>query len=94
MQRADQLLDASASELNTMLGGFYDELSEFNEDCAFLCEAFSAIAINNSTLDLASVGGLERSAYRLKQQAAVLQERLREIKELSSDGLGASICRH
>jgi hypothetical protein len=61
---------------------FYDDFTDFNDDCAFLCDAFaSLIAHSEEYLDERSIQGLERHAYWLKQRVSEFKERLRQIRE-------------
>lgn len=58
----------------------YDNFSDFSEDCAFLCDAFSSLFATSEALDNQSLRGLERSAYRLKRKVYELRSELNEIR--------------
>ena len=67
---------------------YYDEFSEFTEDCAFLCDAFACLADNQEILDPCTIHGLERHAYGLKQRTKEFREKLKKIRELHSAECG------
>lgn len=71
-----------ASSFAMELLNYYDEFTEFNEDCAFLCDAFAAIAASSENLDRYSINGFERNAFRLKRRAVELKEKLKAIREM------------
>jgi hypothetical protein len=64
----------------------YDELTEFAEDCSFLCEAFNVLATNNDRLDQYTLGGFERNAQWLKHRAIEIKLKLRIIRDIDSAG--------
>lgn len=59
---------------------FYDDFAAFNDDCAFLCDAFASLAANSEYLDERSIQGLERHAHCLKQRVSEFKERLNQIR--------------
>lgn len=60
---------------------FYDEFSEFNDYCAFLCDAFASVATVERELDDASAQGLKRSAQWMKERMEYLKTELKVIQE-------------
>ena len=60
---------------------FYDDFADFNDDCAFLCDAFACLVNNHECLDERSIRGLERNATLLKQRVNHFNNRLKEIRE-------------
>jgi len=70
--------------LSQALLNYYDEFANFNEDCAFLCDAFACLADNYEVLDEYSIHGLARNAHWLKQRTKELKERLKQIRTLDS----------
>ena len=63
---------------------YYDDFSEFNDDCAFLCDAFAALVTNSDYLDQQSREGFDRHTRQLKQKVQEFKERLRDIRTLAS----------
>ena len=59
----------------------YDEFTDFNDDCAFLCDAFAMLAANNEYLNECSIRGLERHAESLKRRSEGLKLKLEQIRE-------------
>jgi hypothetical protein len=59
----------------------YDEFSEFEANCAFLCDAVAALGATGSVfLEPASAGGLSLFTERVKAEASLLKEKLDEIR--------------
>lgn len=56
-----------------------DEYSEFNEYCAFFCEAVTLYALSNRTMDKASAHGLERFARSIREKSQHLDKWLQEL---------------
>jgi hypothetical protein len=75
--------EAASLQMSTQLLDYYDEFAEFSDRCAFLCDAFAAIAAHNESLDEHSVRGLAYSADWLKCRARELKEKLRTIQRSS-----------
>ncbi|MEE8056283.1 MAG: hypothetical protein V3T17_00385 [Pseudomonadales bacterium] len=73
-----------ASSLSSALTSYYDEFADFNEDCAFLCDAFVCLTANHENLDQYSIQGFERNALWLKRRVNELKESLKKIRELAS----------
>ena len=74
----------AAQSLSMALLQYYDDFTDFNEDCAFLCDAFASLAANSENMDQYSIRGLQRSAYWLKRRVAELKENLKQIRALHS----------
>jgi hypothetical protein len=75
--------------LATELLGYDDELSEFNDHCAFLCDAFAAIAARCDNLDESTIAGLSEHAQWLKQRTAASKarfQRIRQRAQIQEDG--------
>ena len=70
------------SLLSQALLSYYDEFVDFNEDCAFLCDAFACLVDNHEILNQYSIRGLARNAHWLKQRTKEFKERLKKIREL------------
>ena len=73
------------AEISLELVQYCDDFADFNEDCAFLCDAFACLAANNEDLDERSIRGLERHAYSLKQRVGEFKERLTQLKAHQSN---------
>ena len=59
---------------------FYDDFTDFNNECAFLCDAFSSLVNRHEFLNEQSIQGLERHADFLKNKMNVFKKRLAEMK--------------
>lgn len=70
------------AQLSLKLVQHYDEFSAFDEDCAFLCDAFSCLVANSEIMDQRSMSGLERQAESLKKQSSELKSSLKTIRAL------------
>jgi len=71
--------------LSLALLNFYDEFADFNEDCAFLCDAFACMVENHEYLDQDSTRGLSRNAYWLKRRTTKLKEVIKHIRSLEQE---------
>jgi len=77
----DQQERSEAAHLSLELLRYYDEFTAFNEECAFLCDAFASLAANSECLDEYSIHGMERHAHWLKSRVFELKESLKQIRE-------------
>lgn len=68
------------NSLSAELLSFYDDFSEFNEDCAFLCDAFSSLMEKSEGNSQASVSGFVNHADRVKSRVEGFKERLGLIR--------------
>lgn len=75
--------EAKPLPLARRLLDYYDEFAEFSDRCAFLCDAFAAMAAQGGGLDEGSIRGLAYSADWLKSRARELKEKLRAIQRSS-----------
>jgi hypothetical protein len=73
--------DSDRTDISLDLLKLYDDFADFNDDCAFLCDAFASLAANHECLDQDNINGLERHAYWLKQRVGEFKERIRQIRE-------------
>ena len=67
------------SDQNQRLIQLYDELAIFNENCSFLCDAFTNIIADCEGLDTATVLGAERQAQWLKKRINSFKDELQKI---------------
>lgn len=83
------MLDVTVSNtkacLSQALLQHYDEFAAFDEECAFLCDAFSCLAGHCEDIDSRTLSGLERHADNLKQKSYELRMQLKEIRALESE---------
>ena len=70
--------------LSQALLDYYDEFADFNENCAFLCDAFSCLVDNYELLDQTSIHGFARNAGWIKQRTGELKEKLKQIRTLDT----------
>lgn len=80
----------SEPEKNTSLNGrllsadlvsLYDEVTEFNDYCAFLCDACASLAMQNEMLGRASASGLTLSVDYLKARSERLKLMVKSLHE-------------
>lgn len=67
--------------LNPDLLRFYDEFSEFNDCCAFMCDALAHVSLKESYLDNNSAMGASRFCHWMKRRMQELKNELKEIHE-------------
>ena len=61
----------------------YDRLTEFSDQCAFLCDAFAAIPICEESIDPATARGMGLSARWIKDTVREIKSDLKDIHEQS-----------
>jgi hypothetical protein len=69
------------TELADELLHLYDEISEFNDCCAFLCDAFCSLAAEERALDTSTIEGLKCFSYWIKQRVAEVKAQLKTVQE-------------
>jgi hypothetical protein len=67
----------------------YDEFTQFSDQCAFLCDSFSAIPTQQEFIEPQTIGGihfysrwLKTRVLEIKSELRQVHEQLRELKEL------------
>jgi hypothetical protein len=70
--------------LATDLLHLYDEVAEFNDCCAFLCDAFASLAAAEEGLDGSTAEGLRCLSDWMKQRMEYLKRQLKRIQEKAS----------
>lgn len=70
----------TSKSLKKELLNLTDEFSEFTDQCAFLCDAFSSIAAKSEDIDQASVNGFDQQADWLKQEVQRFSLRLHQLQ--------------
>lgn len=68
MYESTQAPRQEEKSLPSELLAFYDEFSEFNDYCAFFCDAFANVASLEGGLDDSSIQGMKRSAQWMKER--------------------------
>ncbi|WP_039918151.1 hypothetical protein [Cellvibrio mixtus] len=58
----------------------YDDFTEFQSQCTFLCDAVVALAMSELVMDKWSVNGLHMNAVQVKQRAQVFGEKLHVLR--------------
>ena len=81
MPRSRRKRGHSREKLSNDLLALYDRLSEFSDQCAFLCDAFAAIAICDETIDPATARGIGFSAQWMKRRVQEVTLDLKRIHE-------------
>lgn len=70
-------------DLRTQLLVLYDDFVEFQGYSAFMCDAIVAMTAKGTEWDEASIRGISVLTREIKQRAASMKTRLREIHELN-----------
>lgn len=73
--------EKTPDKLTVRLLNFYDNFSEFNDYCAFLCDAFASVATQPGDLEDCSAHGLKRSAQWMKERMGMLKADLDVIQK-------------
>lgn len=82
MDRAEKELNKTEGiKLADELLSLYDEITEFNDCCTFLCDAFCSLAAEEHALDTSTVEGLKCFSYWIKQRMETVKARLKDIQE-------------
>lgn len=71
----------SREKLSNDLLALYDRLSEFSDQCAFLCDAFAAIPIHEEAIDPATARGIGLSAQWMRRRVQEITLDLKRIRE-------------
>lgn len=58
----------------------YDDFTEFQSQCTFLCDAVVALAMSELVMDKWSVNGLHMNAVQVKRRAEAFGERLQVLR--------------
>ena len=69
------------SLLSRDLMHLYDEMTELNDHCAFLCDAFACLAAEEDCMDDSTAHGLSRQAGWMKRQMEAFKAKLKQIYE-------------
>ncbi len=59
----------------------YDEITEFNDYCSFLCDAFSCLVAEEGGMEVSTVQGFSRQSDGMKRQMETLKEKLKKIHQ-------------
>ena len=70
-----------ASSVGDDLLNLYNEVTEFNDLCAFLCDAFASLAAGEEALDTSTIEGLKCLSHWMKQRMAEVKRQIMEIQE-------------
>ena len=71
------------SSLSHDLLHLYDEVTEFNDYCAFLCDAFACLAVEEDCMDASTAQGLSQLSHWMKRRMEALKLKLKKIQEKS-----------
>ena len=67
----------------TNLINLYDEFTEFNDYCSFLCDAFACIISQEEVIDEDTIKGLSRCSSWMKQRVKEIKAELNEIQQMA-----------
>lgn len=59
----------------------YDEVVEFNDYCAFLCDAVACLIVEDDYIDNTTAHGLGRFSHDIKRGMDALKSKLKQIYE-------------
>ena len=59
----------------------YDDFTEFQRQCTFLCDAVTALAMSGLVMDKWSVNGLQIYAGQVKERAEVFGKKLSKLRD-------------
>ena len=72
---------SQSSSVARELLNLYDNVSEFNDCCAFLWDAFASLAAEEEALDTSTIEGLECLSHWMKQRMVEVKRQIKEIQE-------------
>ena len=81
MSESEKSTSPSGPWLSAELLSLYDEVTEFNDYCAFLCDACAALAMQNEVLGRASASGLALSVGSLKARSEGFKRMVKSLHE-------------
>ena len=81
MSEIKQKSVTEASSLRQDILRLYDEFTEFNDRCSFLCDAFAGIVANHEYIDENTIHGFSRYSDWLKHQISEFKSKLKHIHE-------------
>ena len=81
MRRIRQKRARPGKKLRSDLLALYDRLTEFSDQCAFLCDAFAAIPMCEETIDPATARGIGIGARWMKTKVQEIKLDLKKIHE-------------
>lgn len=85
MEKAKENISVESSPLSLMLLNLSDDFSEFNNDCAFFCNAFLALAEQLYKEDDPALYGMQQQALAMKAQLQHFSFRLQDAYLLVSE---------
>lgn len=74
----------TSTPISKSLLHLYDDFTTFNEDCAFLCDAFAKLILNNESISPNTAAGFANHTETLKQTMNNFKDRLNQIREEST----------
>ena len=78
-------VETQGSALARDLQDLYDEMTEFNDCCAFLCDAFCSLVAEEEALETSTEEGLTCLSYWLQQRITTMKARLKGMLERVPD---------
>ena len=68
-------------ELQLKVVRLYDELTQFSDQCAFLCDSFAAIPAQQEFIEPETIGGIDFYTRWIKTRLLEIKNDLRKIHE-------------
>ncbi len=59
----------------------FDEIAMFNDNCSFLCDAFSGIVAQEEEIDERTIRGIDRSSNWIKKKVGEFKQIIGEMAE-------------
>jgi len=72
-------------ELQLKVVRLYDELTQFSDQCAFLCDSFAAIPAQQEFIEPETIGGISFYSHWIKTRLLEIKNELRKIHEQLSE---------
>lgn len=60
---------------------FYDDFVEFQENCAFLCDAIASMSTGEDRFDACTAAGINEFCHSVKDRSEQLRRELKKIQE-------------
>jgi len=76
-----QKYKSRSKKLKGDLINLYDDLTQFSDQCSFLCDAFAAIPAQDEIIDSATIGGISFYSQWIKIRILEIKLDLKNINE-------------
>ena len=80
VKEAQQEHPSETRILRLQLLTLYDELTEFSDQCSFLCDAFACIPAQEEVIDDETIRGISYYAHWMKRRIRKMKAELRAVR--------------